>query len=109
MISPTRCPFCNDILVTAYHRVSKNTSLEMKSCDKRIDHRIQYTLNTDGSVYSFRIPLLEKSNATWYPNNQLLIIYKEGTGATVNIPYFEVGNRPFAKLVHKVKTYITFS
>lgn len=111
MITPSKCPFCNDILMTTfvYEPMKFRKEFEIKNCFKLIDHSISFYLTDWGTIKFFEIPIGNENYARWtlFPNYKFHITFlgKEIT----ELPYFEPNLSNFGALVNKIKTYITFS
>lgn len=108
----SNCPICKNILLISYDELNISSTIEERSCSKRVDHILKFYVDIPNNMI-FRIYLR---------NNKLIIFWninfddlKSSNIAIIfgnkrtTIPYFEPDFTNYPKLLDKVKTYITFS
>lgn len=110
MIIPTKCPICNDVLLTIWE-----TDFIVKKCEKYLNHYIKFWANeASNEVLFLLIKIFDGTKITYvtFFLKKLILRVRVRTGnadLSIRLPYFEPDFSDYKKLINKIKTCIAFS
>lgn len=107
---PINCPICGDVMMTTFEQGASSYSAIIKTCDKRLNHKIKiasaFTNNDLVRYINLEYDFNTKFN--WLPIVGLLSLYVKGQYKE-RLPYFEPDFSDYPKLLNRLKTCLVFS
>lgn len=116
----SRCPICNNPMVTSFGDskvpgIKQIKSISIQECIKYLSHKISiYSISSTQEIY--KIELMINTNpmqyVVWAYTYMECWIFSEkedGTFTKTILPFFDPDLSNYKKLIEKVKTYLIFS
>lgn len=126
---PTKCPCCNDPLLSSFQESKSGPGKWKKTCANKLSHK--FTCMHDDNSEELTLIGVELSNkiyATWWLEGQKLVISSvippipssvippvpstslySSRESYIWLPYFDPDLSNYKKLIDKLRTYIVFS
>lgn len=106
MDMPINCPICSEPIINQFVDISFNESF-LKKAHWAVNHfiAIESEIKNHDKVYCCYLTV-NRQDFIWNFNKKILEVYYRGTYSA--LPYFNPDFSNYPKLIHKLKTYITF-